>query len=274
MSASAGLAAAARVLAAAGPFGGPAVVSAPAGAWGAALLVGLSLGLLGSGGSMLAVPLLHAWVGLPFAEARATSYPIVGGVALAGMFVHARRGTVRPWKALPFVLASLPCTFATARWVAPHLDARVQATAFAVLMAFAAAQMLRRPRAAPAARPRGTVPATGAAVGALTGLLGVGGGFLVVPSLVLGVGLDVRAALGTSLLVVALNCAVALGATWAAGDGVAVHGDLALLFGAVGVVGVLVGARLAGQFSTDMLRRLFAVVVTAVAVWLLGATWC
>ena len=122
-----------------------ALFDVPASAWPAAVLVGVSLGLLGSGGSILTVPLLHVLVGLSFPQARATSFPVVGGVALVALVAHARRGAVRLLAAAPFVAASLPCSFAAARWLAPLLSHRAQAGAFAALMLFAAWRMAFAP---------------------------------------------------------------------------------------------------------------------------------
>jgi uncharacterized protein len=244
-------------------------------AWAAAVVVGLSLGLLGSGGSILTVPLLHVLVGVPFPEARATSFPVVGGVALGALVAHARAGAVRLAAAAPFVAASLPCSFAAARWLAPLVPTRAQVVAFAALMLLAAWRMARRaPGDVPRERrPLPAVVAFGAGVGALTGLLGVGGGFLIVPALVLGLRFDVRSAIGTSLLVIALNCAAGLAAVVAAGEGRAVQVDLALVFVLAGLAGVLLGARLGTRLSPVALRRTFATVVLVVAGVLLAVTF-
>jgi uncharacterized protein len=257
---------------------GPVAFAVPVAAWPAAVVVGISLGLLGSGGSILTVPLLQFIVGLRFEDAKATSFPIVGGVALIAIVGHLRRGTVRPRAVLPFVVASVPCSFVAARWIAPLLSGPVQATAFAAAMFVAAYRMAFHPASelgddVLARRPVAEVLAFGAGVGLMTGLLGVGGGFLIVPALVLGLRLDVRTAMGTSLLVIALNCASSLLATVLASAVGAVHWDLAAVFILAGAVGVYFGARVASHLSPRRLRLTFAIVVVVIAVVLVVNAW-
>lgn len=234
----------------------------------AAVLVGLSLGLLGSGGSILAVPLLRTVVGLPFAVAKATSFPIVGLAAAAALCMHVRQRSVRVRDALPFVLASVPAAFVSSRELAPRVPELVQTLLFAALMLVAAWRMATgAPDDGDPARrrPVAIVALFGAIAGMLTGLLGVGGGFLIVPSLVLTLGFDVRSAVATSLLVIVLNCGAGLLADQL-GPKTPVRWDLAALFSAVGIVGALAGQRLARRFSPLVLRRTFAAVVLVAAV--------
>ena len=241
----------------------------------AALLVGLSLGLLGSGGSILAVPLLRAVMGLSFAVAKATSFPVVGLAAAAALCVHLRRGTVRVREAAPFALASVPAAFLSSRELAPRVPELAQTLLFAVLMLVAAWRMARgAPPEDGLARRRSTllVVGVGAFAGALTGLLGVGGGFLIVPALVLTLGFDVRSAVATSLLVIVLNCAAGLTADLL-GPKTPIRWDLAAVFSAAGVTGALVGQRLGARFSPIVLRRTFAVVVVVAAVALLAKSF-
>ncbi len=250
---------------------GPVAASLPWVAIPAALLVGLSLGLLGSGGSILAVPLLRTVMGLSFAVAKATSFPVVGLAAAAALSIHLRRGTVRVREAAPFALASVPAAFLASRELAPRVPELAQSLLFAALMLVAAWRMAR---GAPAedgrARRRSTllVATVGAIAGLLTGLLGVGGGFLIVPALVLTLGFDVRSAVATSLLVIVLNCAAGLAADLL-GPKTPIRWDLAAVFSAAGVAGALVGHRLGSRFSPTVLRRTFAAVVLLAAVALL-----
>jgi uncharacterized membrane protein YfcA len=237
------------------------------------VLVGLSLGLLGSGGSILTVPLLHAAAGLSLEDAIATSLPVVGAVAVAGFLLHFRRGTVRLAEALPFSLASFGAAFASRAWLAPLLPEDVQALLFAALMAVAAWRMARpsavslREDAPPRARLH--VLGVAALVGTVTGTLGIGGGFVIVPALVLMLRFDVRAAVGTSLAVIAWNCLGGLAGHWARSAGATVHWNVAALFGGFGLLGAFAGARLAHRLPQQVLRRVFAVVVAAMAAWLL-----
>jgi uncharacterized membrane protein YfcA len=241
-------------------------------AWPAALLVGLSLGLLGSGGSILTVPLLQGIVGVPLKSAVATSLPIVGLVAAWGMVSHARRGAVDGGRALPFVVASAAFSFGARRLLAPLVSERAQAFAFAALMLVVAWRMAfghdpARDDAAP--RPA-VLPAVlaGAVAGTLTGLLGVGGGFVIVPALVLLLRFPVRTAVGTSLLVIALNCAAGLAADLL-GSGAPVRWDLVAVFGAAGILGATLGGRFAHRLPQVALRRVFACVVVLMAALLL-----
>ena len=246
---------------------GTAASSMPWAALPAALLVGLSLGLLGSGGSILAVPLLRTVMGLPFAVAKATSFPVVGLAAAAALALHLRRGTVRAREAAPFALASVPAAFLASRELAPRVPELVQTVLFAALMLVAAWRMARgAPVADGLARRRGLllVAGVGALAGALTGLLGVGGGFLIVPALVLTLGFDVRSAVATSLLVIVLNCAAGLAAD-RLGPRTPIRWDLAAVFAAAGIAGALLGQRLGARFSPTLLRRTFAVVVVVAA---------
>ena len=238
----------------------------------AALLVGVFLGLLGSGGSILALPLLRLAAGLSFAAARATSFPVVGLAAAAALVGHLRTGAVRARDAAPFALASVPATFAASRLLAPRVSEPAQALLFAALMLVAAWRMARRePADAAPPRRRGARVAAlvGALAGVLTGLLGIGGGFLIVPALVLTLGFDVRGAIATSLLVIVLNCAAGLGAELA-GGGASIRWDLAAVFAAAGVAGAVAGRRLGARWSAIVLRRTFAVVVLLAAVALLA----
>jgi uncharacterized membrane protein YfcA len=247
--------------------------SIPPLAWPAAALVGLSLGLLGSGGSILAVPLLSAVVGLPFGIAKATSLPVVGIAALAALAAHLRGGRVRLREALPFAAGSVPAAFLAGRELSPRVPELVQTFLFAALMLVAAWRMAFRPAPDDAARARRPLPLVllvAAATGTATGLLGVGGGFLVVPALVLTLGFDVRAAVGTSLVVVASNCAAALLAD-VLGPATPIRWDLAALFAATGAAGAVAGQRLGARISPLVLRRTFAVVVVCAAAALLLA---
>jgi uncharacterized membrane protein YfcA len=243
-------------------------------AWPAAILVGLSLGLLGSGGSILTVPLLHRVVGVPIRVAEATSLPIVGLVAAAALLVHARRGDVRLLRALPFAGASVCGAFASRALLAPLLSERAHVIAFAALMLVVAWRMaFGAPPREDVERPQAGVvlaSASGLATGALTGLLAVGGGFAIVPALVLFLRFDVRRAVGTSLLVIALNCASSFLASRLT-DPASVRWDLVALFTVAGVVGATAGGRLAHRLEPRTLRRTFAAVVVVMAGVLLAS---
>ena len=234
-------------------------------AWPAALVVGLSLGVLGSGGSILTVPLLHLLVGLRTPVAVATSLPIVGIVALVGMAGYARAGDVR-WRAVgPFVLTSVPTAFAAHALLFPEIPVVVQTFSFAALMLVVAFRMAVTGETPAAGRHPALVLLAAVVVGVLNGCLGVGGGFVIVPALVLMLGFEPKAAVATSLLVIAMNCGASLLADQV-GKGATVRWDLAAVFGAVGAAGALLGGRIARGLPPVVIRRTFAAVVVVLAV--------
>lgn len=238
------------------------------------LAVGLSLGLVGGGGSILAVPILVYVLGQEVKDATTASLLIVGATALAGAAGHARQGRVRVRTAVFFAAAgSLGALAGTA--LNRVASSGTILFLFALLLLAAAYGMVRRADGVerPEAPLRGhrlwlvIVPA-GLAVGVLTGFFGVGGGFVIVPALVLLIGVPMRVAVGTSLLVIALTSAVAFAAHLSTGS---VDWAVALTFTVAGVTGALVGSRLARRVSGTGLRRAFAVLVVGVAVFLLAA---
>jgi uncharacterized membrane protein YfcA len=237
----------------------------------AGIVVGLALGALGGGGSVLAVPALIYLLGFTPAAATTASLIIVTATSATALYAHARAGHVR-WKAgAAFAAAGiLPAALAGA--AAARLPQSLLTAAFAAIAALAAARMLR-PASAPAvAGDRGGVrPAkavgTGAGLGALTGLLGVGGGFLAVPALVTVLAFEMQAAVSTSLLVITVNSLASL----ATRSG-AITLDWAVIgpFTAAAILGAWDGKRLAAKVSGPLLRRLFALVLLAVAAFMLA----
>ncbi|MGC0251443.1 sulfite exporter TauE/SafE family protein [Pseudactinotalea sp. Z1748] len=234
-----------------------------------AVLVGVSLGLLGGGGSILTVPLLTYVAGMDPREAISASLFIVGVTSLVGMLSHARRGNVRWRTGLVFGGASMVGAFG-AGLVGGHLPGTVLMIAFALMMLTSAAAMIRRKGTA---RPRRSDMAAGRAVldgfvvGAITGLVGAGGGFLVVPALVLLGGLAMPAAVGTSLLVITMKSFAGLG-----GYLTTVSLDWALV-GAVtaaAVAGSFLGTALTGKVPEGLLRRLFGFFVLGMGVLVLA----
>lgn len=234
------------------------------------VLVGLSLGLLGGGGSILTVPILVYVSGLEARDAIATSLVVVGATSLAAMVGHLRRGAVDVRAGLTFGVTSMVGSFVGGR-VSHLLPASLLLSALALVM-FAAALAMMRPRAAegdpaPAssARPRmlSVIP-IGAGIGAVTGLVGAGGGFIVVPALVLLMRMPVRTAVGTSLLVIAMSSLA--GALGAAGSA-SVRWPFALVVTLVSVAASLGGAALASRLPAASLRRMFAWLVLAMALF-------
>ena len=294
------------------------VIAIPAG-----LLIGLSLGALGGGGSILTVPVLVYLLRQPPHAATAGSLLIVGITAAAGMIAHHRAGRVRLGPGVAFGVLGVAGAYAGTR-LSANIQPDLLLSLFAGLMLVAAAAMLRRRRGAaskhvpaaasppapheaagpddpyasplrgraitatldkPAAavhvpalsaawqRPGGTAPvrkglkiaAAATGVGLLTGFFGVGGGFVIVPALVLALGFEMPAAVGTSLLVITINSAAA----FAARLGGHVHLDWPLLglFTLAALAGALAGNRVASRVDASRLTAAFTVLLIAVAAY-------
>lgn len=237
----------------------------------AGAVVGLALGGLGGGGSVLAVPALIYLLGFSPAAATTASLVIVTLTSATTLCAHARDGRVRWRTGLAFAAAGIgPALLGGA--VAARIPQTVLTGAFAVLAALVAARMLRTSRTGPVVGERPLRPrraaAVGAGLGAVTGVLGVGGGFLAVPALVTGVGLRMRAAVGTSLLVITVNALAAL--TLRAGTGEGLDWTLVAPFAGAAVLGAWDGRRLAAKVSASALERAFAWALLAVAVLMAG----
>jgi len=232
-----------------------------------ALAVGVTLGLLGGGGSVLAVPILVYALGLGAKEAIATSLVVVGATAAVGAIRHAAAGNVR-WKvALQFSAAAM-----IGAWFGGYAAAWFSGTTllllFALMMAATGVAMfLGRSDGVERVHSPWMIAVEGLVVGAATGLVGAGGGFLVVPALVLLGGLSMKEAIGTSLVVIALKSAAGF-----AGHAthIAIDPGLTATFTAVAAVGSLVGATLSTRIPAESLRKGFAsfiLVIAAVMIW-------
>ena len=235
-----------------------------------AVLVGVALGLLGGGGSILAVPLLVYVAGLEPKEAIATSLLVVAVTSAVGVLPHARAGRVRWRTGLIFGASGMAGAYAGGR-LGEYVPASVLLAGFAVMMLATAAAMIRgRPRAAPGPGreiPLVHVVVEGVVVGAVTGLVGAGGGFLVVPALALLGGLPMPTAVGTSLVVIAMKSFAGLAGYLAT---VEIDWGLALVFTAAAVAGSLAGARLSGAVPQELLRKGFGWFVVVMGVLVLA----
>ena len=239
-----------------------------------AALIGVSLGLLGGGGSILTVPVFVYVLGFGARTAVAASLPVVGVASLVGALGHRRMGNVDLRVAAAFGVVAMIGSYAGAR-LAAYVSGAVQLALLAVVMLAAALSMLRRQ-----APERGALPGATAAgsarwgllglvalgVGVLTGLVGIGGGFLIVPALVLLARVPMKQAVGTSLAVIAMNSASAFAGY--AGRVELPWGQMAW-FTAVAVAGILAGTRLVRFVSPEALRRGFALFLLAVGGFLL-----
>lgn len=232
-------------------------------------VIGLALGMLGGGGSILTVPALVYLLGQDAHTAVGTSLVIVGSNALAGAWLHHRAGHVQIRQALLFAGAGLGAAYGGAR-LSLFLSSALLLVLFGGLMLVVAGLMLRQ--ASPAAglkSPTATWPRIllgGIGVGFLTGFLGVGGGFVIVPALVVLLGMDMRDAIGSSLVVIALNSLAGL--LGHLNDG-GLNWPLIGLMIVGGVAGILGGTWAARHLPTTLLRRAFAVFVVGLGTILL-----
>ncbi|WP_329310064.1 sulfite exporter TauE/SafE family protein [Streptomyces sp. NBC_01262] len=236
----------------------------------ASLLIGVSLGILGGGGSILTVPILVYLAGLEAKQAIATSLFVVGVTSAAGVVSHARAGRVRWRTGLLFGLAGMTGAYGGGR-LAEFIPGNVLLIAFGVMMVVTAVAMIRGRKQAPKKvhheLPVAHVLLDGIVVGLVTGLVGAGGGFLVVPALALLGGLPMGVAVGTSLLVISMKSFAGL-----AGYLSSVHIDwgLAGIVTIAAVAGSLVGGRLAGRIPQEALRKTFGWFVIVMGVFVLG----
>ncbi len=236
-------------------------------------LVGFSLALIGGGGSILATPMLLYVVGLSDPHlAIGTSAVAVGANAYANLIPHARAGHVRWPAALAFAAAGVLGAFAGSS-LGKRVDGQHLLVLFALLMLVVAALMLRgRHNGAQSSYPKPQLyprlGATGFGAGALAGFFGIGGGFLIVPGLIFASGMEIIAAIGSSLLAVGAF-ATATAINYAASG--LVDWRVAALFVAGGVGGGWLGARLARRLARTRgaLNLVFALAIVAVAVYML-----
>lgn len=234
-----------------------------------ALVIGALLGLLGGGGSILTVPMLVYLLGVDATSAIPTSLIVVGVTAIAALLPAARAGNVR-FRAGAFIAGGAVLgAFAGGR-LASLFPGRVLLAAFGALMLAAAFAMMRRRAPATAAARALGVPAAlavGVAIGVVSGLVGAGGGFLIVPALVLVAGLPMRDAVGTSLFVIALQSVAGF-----AGQIAHAHVDLTLagVVTLASVAGSQIGVRLGNKLSQDHLRGAFAWLVLVLGAIVFG----
>jgi uncharacterized membrane protein YfcA len=234
----------------------------------AGAVIGLALGALGGGGSVLAVPALIYLLGFSPVGATTASLVIVTVTSVTALVAHARDGHVRWRTGLLFAAAGVgPAMLGGA--LAARVPQAALTAAFALVAGAAAVRMLRSRAAAEGVvtvRP-GRAAAAGAGLGAVTGVLGVGGGFLAVPALVGVLGMRMRDAVGTSLLVITVNSIAALATR--AGTVEALDWAVVGPFIGAAILGAWDGRRLAVKVSGPSLQRIFALVLLAVAAFML-----
>ena len=235
-----------------------------------AVVVGVSLGLMGGGGSILSVPLLTYVAGLDVKEAIASSLLVVAVSSMVGVVTHMRAGRVRWRVALPFGAAAMAGAFCGGL-LAGVIPETVLLVTFAVIMIASGIAMLRdRKTTSGDEAPQvqvAKVAVIGGVGGALSGLVGAGGGFLLGPALVLLAGLPMPAAVGTSLVVIAMQSLAGVAGHL---TGVQIDWSLTAMVTAAAVVGGLIGGRLTGRVDPEALRKLFGWFVLLMAAVILA----
>lgn len=253
-------------------------------------VIGLSLGALGGGGSILAVPALVYGAGQDAHAATATSLVLVGTASLIGVRPHLRAGRVEVATGLAFGAAGVPGSLVGSA-LNRRVDPDVLLLGFSVLILVAAWRMLtacptctrlgeERAVADQAGAGRGgsgvalrtrvdarravAVVTAGSLIGFLTGLFGVGGGFVIVPALTLLLGLEMPSAIGTSLLVITLNSAVAFAARL---GNASIDWGVTLPFAVTAIAGVLAGGSVADRLDAERSLRWFSGLLVAVALY-------
>lgn len=238
----------------------------------ATILMGILLGLVGGGGSILTVPILVYLFRIDPVPATTYSLFVVGVTSLAGTWSHFRKGNMHLPTALVFGPPSVVAVLVVRAWVLPAIPGIIWTTRyfvltksgmimilFAMLMLLAAVTMIRKPRRfANRSNPSHNYPVIfleGLLVGGVTGLVGAGGGFLIIPALVLLAGLPMKQAVGTSLLIIAVKSLAGF-----AGDmglGLSLNYGLLGWFSVLSIGGILLGSYLTRYVSNEKLRPAF-----------------
>lgn len=255
-----------------------------------AVIMGLSLGLIGGGGSILTVPILVYLFHVDAVLATAYSLFIVGLTSLIGSFSHMRLGNIHWRTAIVFGIPSILAVYATRAWLVPALPDPLFSISgsavskalgmlifFALLMVAAAYSMIRKPRNTQPSTPVNLQPPTfnyplilaeGIVVGAITGLVGAGGGFLIIPALVLLAKLPMKQAVGTSLIIIASKSLIGFTGDLKGGETMA-WGFLGL-FSAVAITGIILGSLLSKRIHNEKLKPAFGWFVLVMGVYIIG----
>lgn len=232
------------------------------------LLIGSVLGLVGAGGSIIAVPALVYGIGLSPREAIPASLIIVGLSSAVAVLPRIRRGV--DWGTATIVgVTGIPAAFVGSA-VGALLEPDALMLAFAAIMLVAGVRMLVpgrgggvRPSAGRVVRV-GKALGVGVLVGFLTGLLGIGGGFIIIPALTILLGVGMATAVGTSLVIIVINSLAGLGAhAGSLGD----NWPVVTVFAATAIVGSLLASRFATKLPDTLVKRVFAILVLAVGVF-------
>ena len=250
----------------------------------ASVIMGLTLGLIGGGGSILTVPILVYLFDVDPVLSTAYSLFVVGLTSIFGSYSHFRKGNVHLKTAIIFGIPSIIAVFLVRKFVVPSIPETVFSLGsfvftkaifvmvlFAVLMLFASISMIRKPKSQPEEKKEVKfnyllISVEGIVVGGVTGLVGAGGGFLIIPALVLFAGLSMKQAVGTSLLIIALKSLI--GFTGDLGSGMNIDYTFMIIFSAFAVIGILIGSYLSRHISNEKLKPAFGWFVLVMGVYI------
>lgn len=248
----------------------------------ACVFIGVILGVLGSGGSILSIPILVYLLNVDAVMASAYSLFIVGATSLVGAIPKYKNHLVNVRTGVLFGLPSIITIFATRKWIVPAIpDVIIQTETFtftkrililglfALLMIMASFSMIRERKEIENENQRFRIVLVileGLVIGFLTGLVGAGGGFLIIPALVLLTGLKFKTAVGTSLFIIAINSLIGF-----AGDvmNYSIPWIFLLCVTALGVIGILIGNQLSHKIAAHSLRKTFGWFVLLMGCWIL-----
>ena len=246
-----------------------------------AILIGITLGLIGGGGSILTVPVLVYIMGINPVLATAYSLFIVGLSALVGAFKNGKMGNIDYKTGFVFAVPSFIAVYYTRRILVPAIPQEILTLSewtltkdravmlfFALVMLLAAVSMIKGRRESSEAKPKEfnyfIIIIEGLFVGVITGLVGAGGGFLIIPALVLLAGLPMKKAVGTSLMIIAIKSLI--GFTGDLSTNLAIDWNFLLSFSALAIIGILLGSYLSKSIEGKKLKRAFGFFVLMMAV--------
>lgn len=253
----------------------------------AAFFVGLVLGLLGGGGSILALPVMVYLFGIPAHLATAYSLFVIGLATLIGTFRNVKNRLVNPKTALLFSIPAVITISITRRMLVPILPAQIHLgkqlvfqkdifimILFAILMVLASIPMIRgqRERAA-TKRPRpGILVFFGALVGIISGMVGAGGGFLIIPALSIFMKVPIKTAIATSIMIISINSLAGFLAELSRPH-IVIDWQFLFIFTAIAAFGLLIGLYFSKHIQADKLRRAFGIFVLGIGIFILVQEW-
>ncbi|MCX8479875.1 MAG: sulfite exporter TauE/SafE family protein [Chitinophagales bacterium] len=253
-----------------------------------ALLIGLSIGIMGSGGAILAVPILYYVAGYSMLEASVYSLFVVGATSAVGAMRSWKNKLVNWSAVLFFGIPSVICVYLTRLFIVPLFPKTIFSVAdfsmpldmallmlFAVLMLLAARSMLRKQVVGAQTslnfnsnKSRLQIIMFGVIVGALTAILGAGGGFLIIPALVLFMYLPMKEAIGTSMFIVAMNALNGFIGSLLKGS-VNLNYQFLLIFSLMAIIGLFIGMHWSKRLNAEKLKRAFAFFVLGMGLFII-----